>query len=446
MPKIIEFMLCLIENGITFLFFNNLIERRFKNKFSVIPAIVVNASVVFLCSGLSVSLRAVIFVAVTFIGSCIVFKGAIHIKSALSLTVLFLFNIIDIIFGLLSSLVLGEHVYQVFFGNVIRRVILCLIIKTVDALAVFAVYKMFSKNCLEAGRRVWILFCLVISTFLFVTVIFTELYQNSPENSSFSSLYLTASIAFFITGIISIYFFTHICSSFTNEKRMYVLQTCYDGIREQLAIQSDNSKKLAKIRHDTKNHLQNAKVLLSQGQYDAAENLVSEMIEQSDNIRLEFNAVTGNDIIDAVITVKSAICRNSNIDFKLICETLPKINISEIDLSSLISNILDNAITAAEETDSPRVILKIFVCGEYLNIVSENTYSGMIKKCDEGKLTTFITTKFNSNEHGFGTQIIGEIAQKYDGVCVYEYEKGLFKMNVMLNYSRAEPAPGLPDT
>lgn len=446
MPKIVEFMLCLIENAITFLFFNNLIERRFKNKFSVIPAIVINAFVVFICSGLRVSLRAVIFVAVTFIGSCIVFKGAIHIKSALSLTVLFLFNIIDIIFGLLSSLVLGEHVYQVFFGNVIQRVILCLIIKTVDALAFFAVYKMFSKNCLEAGRRVWILFCLVITTFLFVTVIFTELYQNSPENSFFSSLYLTASIAFFITGFISIYFFTHICSSFTNEKRMYVLQNCYDGIREQLAIQSDNSKKLAKIRHDTKNHLQNAKVLLSQGQYDAAEKLVSEMIEQTNNIHLDFNSVTGNDIIDAVITVKSTICRTSSIDFKLICETLPKINISEIDLSSLISNILDNAITAAEATDSPRVILKIFVRGEYLNIVSENTYSGMIKKCDEGKLTTFITTKFNSNEHGFGTQIIGEIAQKYDGVCVYEYEKVLFKMNVMLNYLQAEPAASLPDS
>lgn len=446
MPKMIEYMLCLIENTIILMFFNSLMERRFKSGLFIIPIIFINATIVFFCTALNVPLRSIILVVIIIIGCCVLYKGAIHIKSALSLTVLFLFNIIDIIFGLLSSLVLGEHVYQVFFGNVIQRVILCLIIKTVDALAVFAVCKMFSKNCLEAGRRVWILFCLVISTFLFVTVIFTELYQNSPENSSFSSLYLTASIAFFIAGIISIYFFTHICSSFTNEKRMYVLQTCYDGIREQLAIQSDNSRKLAKIRHDTKNHLQNAKVLLSQGQYDAAENLVSEMIEQTNNIHLDFNSVTGNDIIDAVITVKSAICRNSNIDFKLICETLPKINISEIDLSSLISNILDNAITAAEETDSPRVILKIFVRGEYLNIVSENTYSGMIKKCDEGKLTTFITTKFNSNEHGFGTQIIGEIAQKYDGVCVYEYEKGLFKMNVMLNYSQTEPSPSLPDS
>ena len=135
--------------------------------------------------------------------------------------------------------------------------------------------------------------------------------------------------------------------------------------------------------------------------------------------------------------MKSAICKNRGIDFKLTCETLPHLNISEIDLSSLISNILDNAITAAEETNAPQVIMKILIRGEYLNIVSENTYNNIIKKRDEGKLTAFLTTKCNSDEHGFGTQIIAEIAQKYDGTCVYKYDNGLFKMNVMLNYSDA---------
>ncbi len=436
MPKIIEYLLCLIENGIIFMFLNSLVEKRFKNKISVIPVIIFNTTIVFFCTNLSVSLRAVILVAITIIGSCIIFRGAIQIKSALSITVLFLLNMIDIVFGLLTSLILSENVYNVFFESIIRRVILCLIIKAVDILVVFAVYKMFSKHNLETGRKVWILFCIVISTFLFVTVIFSELYQRTPENSSISTLFFTASIAFFITGMITIYFFTYICNSFSNEKRLYVLQSSYDGIKEQLYVQSENSKRISKIRHDTKNHLQNAKALLSQGHYDAAENLVDEMIGQTDNIHLEFNAATGNDIIDAAIAVKSAICSSRNIDFKLTCETLPKMSISEIDLSSLISNILDNAITAADKTDAPRVILKLFVRGEYLNIVSENTYSGKIEKSGEGKLTTFLTTKCNSDAHGFGTQIIAEIAQKYDGVCVYTYENGFFKMNVMLNYSR----------
>ena len=436
MPKIIEYLLCLIESGIVFAFFNSLMERRHTSKLSVIPIIFINATIAFLCTDLSISFRAIILVAITIIGGYIVFNETIHIVSAFSITSLFFFNMIDIVFGLFSSLILSEQFYDVFFESIIRRVILCLIIKAVDALIIFAVYKMFSRNHLETNRKIWILFSLIISTFLFVTVIFTELYQKAPENPTISVLYFTASIAFFITGIITIFFFTYICSSFSNEKRLYVLQNSYNGIKEQYSVQSENSKRISKIRHDTKKHLQNAKVLLAQGQYDAAERLVDDMIGQADNIHLEFSAATGNDIIDAAIAVKSAICKSHNIDFKLTCETLPTINISEIDLSSLISNILDNAVTAAEETNAPQVILKIFVRGEYLNIVSENTYSNIIKKCDEGKLTTFLTTKCNSAEHGFGTQIIAEIAQKYDGTFVYKYENGLFKMNVMLNYSK----------
>lgn len=435
MPKIIEYMLCLIENGIVFSFLNALMERRFRNRISVIAVIVINSSVIFLCAGLGVSLRAVILAAITIIGSGFVFKGAIHIKSALSVTLLFLFNMIDIVFGLLSSLILDEKFYEVFFGSTIKRVILCLIIKAVDALVIFSVYRLFLKYKLEASRKVWNLYCLVMSAFLFVTVIFTELYQNASENLSVSILYFTASMTFFIAGMISIYFFTYICNSFRNEKRLYILQTGYDGIKEQLAVQSANSEKISKIRHDAKNHLQNAKALLLQGRYDAAESLVDEMIGQTNSIHPEFNAATGNDIIDAAITVKSAICKSRGIDFNLSCERLPKINISEIDLSSLISNILDNAVTAAEKAETPRVTLKIFVRGDYLNIVSENTYSNEIKKNGEGKLTTFLTTKCNTNEHGYGTRIIGEIAQKYDGTCVYEYENGLFKMNAMINLS-----------
>ena len=438
MPELVEYMLCLIENGIIFIFFDLLIERRSKNKLSLIVPVFINSAIIFFCSELNVSLRAIIFLTITIIGCSIVFKGAMYIKSALSVTLMFLFNIIDIVFGLLSALVLSEHIYDVFFESAVKRIILCLIIKVLDAMAVFAVYRMFSKQSLDVAKKVWILYSLVTFAYLFVSVVFTELYQNAPKNSSVAMLYFFASIAFFITGMIAVYFFTYICSSFNNEKRLYVLKRGYDGIREQLAVQLSNLEKIGKVRHDTKNHLQNAQTLISQGCYDTAEALIAEMIEETNNICLDYRALTGNDIIDAVITVKSAVCKSRGIDFNPVCEKLPKINISEIDLSSLISNILDNAVTAAEKTDTPKVTLKIFVRGDYLNIVSENTYSNTIKKYDEGRLTAFLSTKCRSDEHGFGTRIIGEIAQKYDGACVYEYENGVFKMNVMMNFSKSQ--------
>ncbi|MCM1166151.1 MAG: GHKL domain-containing protein [Lachnospiraceae bacterium] len=434
MPKIIEYILCLMENGIIFIFLNSLIERRSKNILTVIAAIVVNASIIYCCYELRSFTRTIILAAITIAASCIIFKGKICIKAALSVTVIFMLEMINILFGNFSSLMLSGDAYYATFGNTFVSVIVSLIIKAADILAVYFAYKMFSKRNFEASGKVWTLYCVMISTYLFIIVTFTE-FHLSHARKLYSAFQFAASSGLFITGMITIYFFTYVCGSFANEKRMYILQSGYDGIKEQLAVQSENSEKIGKIRHDTKNHLQNAQTLLSQGHYDAAKNLIAEMIEGIDNIHLKFNTATGNSIIDAAIAVKSAICRSSGIDFVLCCEKLPQVNISEIDLSSLISNILDNAITAAEKTDTPRVKLKIFVRGEYLNIISENSYSGAIKKRDEGKIAAFFTTKCNSDEHGFGTKIIGEIAQKYNGTCVYEYANGFFKMNVMLNYS-----------
>ena len=432
MPKITEFLLCLIETGIIFICLNSLLENRFKHIISIVITTTVNAFITFLCTDLKFSLRAAIFVAVTIIGSCIVFKAKPQIKLSFSIMLLFIYNIIDIMFGLLFSLMMDKDFYDVFFENAAHRTIICLIIKVVNALVVFAVYKFFSKTSLDISRKAWTLFCLVMATFLFVTVTFTEIYQNSPDSASFSALFFAVSVAFFITGMIVIYFFTHICNAFINEKRMYVLQTSYDGVKEQLAVQSSNSEKLSKIRHDMKNHLLNTKQLMSHSHYEEAESLVDEMIGQTNDIKLLTETATGNDIVDATIAVKAAACQIRNIRFNLKYESLQQLKISEIDLSSLFSNILDNAISAAEKTDDPYVSLSVFIRGDYLNIISENTFQGEIEKKEEGRITTLTTTKSNSSEHGFGTRIIGEIAQKYDGVCVYEYEIGVFKMNVML--------------
>ena len=108
--------------------------------------------------------------------------------------------------------------------------------------------------------------------------------------------------------------------------------------------------------------------------------------------------------------MKYAICKRQGIDFKLTCEPLPKLNISEIDPSSLISNILDNAITAAEKTEKPQVKISILTRGDYLNIVSENTYIGEIKKSDEGKLTTFTSTKFKAIPHNYRLRLFRPLA------------------------------------
>ena len=432
MSNIIEYVLCIIESGITFIFLSLLLERKSKKYVFIIFAIIFNASISYLCADLRFFLRAIINLTAAITVSCVLFKGKTHIKISFSVVLIFLYNIIDTVFELFFLSNMDKYSYADFFDNIIQSTTIYLIIKAAKALVVFVIYVFFSKIRLDASRKAWNLFCFVMSIYLFVTIAVAELYRNSPGEPLVTTLYFAISASIFITGMIIIYFFTFICNSFQNEKKMYIIQSNYEGIKEQLAIQSSNSEKLAKIKHDMRNHLLSARQLLSQNQYKQAENLLSEMIDRTDNLHFNYNAMTGNDIIDAAIAVKAAVCSSRNIRFELKAGDLPHLNISKIDLSSLFSNILDNAITAAAKTVDPFISLNIFIRGDYLNIISENPFSGEIRKSEKNKLQILSTTKRNSSEHGFGTRIISEITQKYDGVCVYEYEGGVFKMNVML--------------
>ena len=110
---------------------------------------------------------------------------------------------------------------------------------------------------------------------------------------------------------------------------------------------------------------------------------------------------------------------------------MKEIKIDAVDLSSLLSNLLDNAIESAAQTSSPFVKLAILKYNAYYTICVDNSYGG--KKClDESASGMLISTKFDSALHGYGTQIISDIAQKYDGNYSWEALENKFTSTVLL--------------
>lgn len=104
--------------------------------------------------------------------------------------------------------------------------------------------------------------------------------------------------------------------------------------------------------------------------------------------------------------------------------------IEPIDISSLLSNLLDNAIEASEKTDNPIINLSIFKQNAYYVINIENSI------CENNNLTDSdyipISTKSNSALHGYGMQIIDDIAQKYDGNFSWRVRNEKFVATVLL--------------
>lgn len=159
---------------------------------------------------------------------------------------------------------------------------------------------------------------------------------------------------------------------------------------------------------------------------------MSEAIGQTDDINISIEKSTGNSIVDAAVAYKAAICKNRNIRFDYEFQPLPQLSINDIDISSVISNLLDNAIEAAAKSAEPHIFLKIKMHGNYLSIVVNNTYSNDIRQSANGGL---LSTKPHSDEHGQGTQIIKQIANKYDGDSSWKASADYFQTSVILKNS-----------
>lgn len=427
--EILNFSLCLVECFAIYTFFNSLFTNRFQHIFVTLIVVLINATFLYYFANLHIVIKSILGVFSIMIGNTILYKEKVYVKTVFSVTLLFILSITDVIFGNLFSIIFSKQFISVFYSSLINRLIVCYVIKIIDIILFYFIYKSFKKVNLKMRKREWILFNIIMFIFWIITLTFMTIFPQKENDNSIIMLFLIISMAFLTMSLIVIYFFTEICASFQSQKRLYLLESNYAMLKEQLTVQNQTSQKLSKIRHDIKNHLININMLISNGEINNAQQLLKQINEETNNISIELSQTTNNSIIDSIVLYKASLCENKNIQFEYSLEPLPNIKINIIDLSSALSNLLDNAIEASNKTNNPFVNLKIFVYKGYLTFVVKNSFSGEISD-NNNKL---ITLKKDFKNHGYGTEIINEIAEKYEGKYSWEIHNKIFKSTVIVS-------------
>lgn len=427
--QILNFSLCIIEQLIFYIFFNTTFQKRFKSYIPVAAAVLLMSVISFCCSNVNVILKTAVCIFSLTLSCRILYKDKIYIHTAFIITILYIISIVDIIFGNLFSLIFSAQFLDVFYSKFSYRLVVCLITKAVNIILVLTLHRFFSKFGLDLKRYVWMLYNIVMAVFLFVSMSFIYLYMNTEHNSESAVFFMIISSSFLIMNFIVIYFFTKICSNFSNEKKLYLLESNYAALRDNMVFQNSSSEKIKKSRHDMKSHIMTVKTLLENKNISEAEQLLNELEKQVNSIKIELSESTGNPLIDAVILQNAAICESKHISFSYKLTVLPDLNISEADLSSVLSNLLNNAVEAAEKTENPFIELSVSVYKSFLSIAVKNSYSHTVT-ISENRL---ISSKEDKDFHGYGTQIISDIAAKYDGDFSFEPHATFFLTSVLLN-------------
>lgn len=135
-----------------------------------------------------------------------------------------------------------------------------------------------------------------------------------------------------------------------------------------------------------------------------------------------------NATVNSVLSVKKQIAAQHGIEMR-INAVLPKcFGVQPIDLCSVYSNLLDNAIEACNQitkgTQPKKISIRTAIQAGFLQVKVENSKTHIILK-DGG---TIKTTKQDTVNHGYGLQLVQKIAAKYDGQIDIEYDDTIFRV------------------
>lgn len=187
-------------------------------------------------------------------------------------------------------------------------------------------------------------------------------------------------------------------------------------------------KQMRGWRHDYHNHIQTMKAYLTLGKYEDLGRYLNDLNADLSNIDTVLK--TGNIMVDAILNTKLSLAINHGININAKAVVPQKLQISDIDLSIVIGNLMDNAMEAVlkiENSEDRFIRVYIRQMKEQLYISITNSTGGKIKKIGLG----YISTKLGTN-HGFGLKRIDNIVAKYNGFINRQNEDGVFATEVIL--------------
>lgn len=141
--------------------------------------------------------------------------------------------------------------------------------------------------------------------------------------------------------------------------------------------------------------------------------------------------VTGNAVLDSILTQKQMQCAQKNIQF--ICNADGRLleNVAVRDISNIFGNIIDNAMecVAKYENEEDRIIQgAVYQKNQFLIIRFENCCYEQLK-FEKG---IPVTTKEDKTRHGYGVTSIIYTVKKYNGHVQIKCEDNWFVIKVLI--------------
>lgn len=229
-----------------------------------------------------------------------------------------------------------------------------------------------------------------------------------------------------LINICTLFLYDNINSTYQRELEQKAMQQHILMYQNQFELMQQAQDNMRSLRHDWKNHLILLTNYIQQENYDNALSYINELTQHIILTKEYVN--TGNNEIDCVLNYLLEQAE------QLHCETVVKVEVpsevfmSNFDLNILLSNLLSNSLEALKDTPEKKLNICIKYDKKVLYISIYNTFTGTLKR----KGNYFLTTKEDTENHGYGFSNIHSIVEKYQGESFFRQEENWFKADIIL--------------
>lgn len=382
--------------------------------------------ILFLCSELNTLFRSIILITFCVSVTYVCFDVHYEIRFFFVIVTFELNLLADSIVGHIFSYFISDNIINILELNELNSFILALSSKFLFIIFE-AVFIRFSKKFVfSITRKYWITVDFIMIIIYGLILWFLNI---SPDLQTFVIPYQMsiASIAFVFIFLLLIYFFREVCISQQRESETYRTLLTNKILENQIKSIQSNAENVNKMKHDICNHIACIEQLSKKTGDSLVEDYCKNLCIQGNFLELNY---INHDVINAILNYKIAEIKNNRIEYKLEIDDVSDMNISSVDITGILSNLIDNAIDANKKLPEKERYMVIRICNYkgYLVFYIKNKYDKKLRIENH----SLYTTKEDYKNHGFGLKIISEITEKYSGIFRQYPEEDYFSSLVML--------------
>ena len=271
---------------------------------------------------------------------------------------------------------------------------------------------------------IWTMFvspCIPILT-IGVELLFTTVSGVTAQSVTVSMILL------FIINIVVFFLYESLSIAYARAAKATAAEQEKNYYQNQCQLMQNAVEDTRRFHHDISNHFSIVETFLEDHKTNEASQYLQELIQKEEKKSVLYST-SGNIVVDSIINYKLRSVSDWNVAVTVDIVIPTELPIEIVDLSTILTNLLDNAVQALQKTDGKRE-LKIAMTYRkgMLFVAVKNTYPGKVHY-ENGEI---VTTKEDTESHGYGLKNVESAAEKYDGICQLHHNDVYFDAEVAL--------------